>query len=275
MVQAFDPRIVQVKLQVNNETITYEDIAINACGIKFANALQNECTITLTNLTRDVREYILTETSPFTLNHTPKTITLLAGRKSYGTFQVYAGNIVTSVVSQPPDISVAIKCLTGNFLKGNVLSRGQPTQISLFQISKQLAQDMGTLLTFQATNKTLSNYLYQGSTNSQLQSLNFMGGVNAFIDDNTLVIKDAFLPLNNTLTIINKDTGMIGIPELTERGVRVKFLLDNKTVLGGGIQVTSEKNPAANGLYVVYKLQFEVANRETPFYWIAEAAKQR
>jgi hypothetical protein len=271
----FDERIVRVSLQVNSEIKTYEDIAISANGMKFSNTLQNECVVNLTNLDQDTVNYILTETSPYNLNTTPKTITVYAGRKSYGVKQIYFGNIVSAGISQPPDTTISIKCLTGNFQNGNILSKGQPSPISLSVISKQIAQDRNLALNFQATDKNLSNFIYLGGMQSQINNLAFTGGVNVFIDDQTLVVKNINSPINNTITEVSEDKGMIGIPEVTELGVTVKFYLDSQTTLGGGLQVTSMRNPAANGLYVIYKLGFNVANRDEPFYWIADGARQQ
>src|ERR1043165_6991651 len=72
--QQLDPRLVTVDLEVNNRIKTFKDLAIRASGVKFANALQNECQITITNLDKQTQDYILSETSPFNLNRTPKTI---------------------------------------------------------------------------------------------------------------------------------------------------------------------------------------------------------
>jgi len=79
------------------------------------------------------------------------------------------------------------------------------------------------------------------------------------------------LPLANFITIVNLETGMVGIPETTEQGIKIKFLMDGQTKLGGLLRVTSQIYPALNGEYVIYKLGFDVATRDVPFYWIAEA----
>jgi hypothetical protein len=75
--------------------------------------------------------------------------------------------------------------------------------------------------------------------------------------------------------ILNSSTGMVGIPEITEQGVKVRYLLDNVSRLGSGLQITSDVYPAVNGNYVIFKLGFEISNRDTPFYFIAEASRQR
>lgn len=273
--QAFDPRIVQVSLEINGVINTYEDLAITAKGTKYANSLQNECEVTIANLDKATRDYILTQTSPFNKDRTPKNLIIKAGRQSYGVSKIYEGNIVSSLVSQPPDITIALRCLTGAFFNGNILSRGQPGYVTMSQLSKSIASDIGANLNFQAEDKNISNYAYSGSSLKQINHLGAVGGVNVFLDDNTLVVKNAFVPIDNTapIRILNANSGMIGIPEFTEQGIRVKFLLDNKTILGGAIQIESQLDPATNGTYVIYKLGFEIATRDTPFYYIAEASR--
>jgi hypothetical protein len=274
--QALDPRVIKVSIEVNGVLKTYsEPLNIVASGTKYGNSLQNEAEITIYNLDKQTQDYILTETSPYVLNRTPKLVILEAGRQSYGTAVIYRGNITNSIVSQPPDIGITLKCLTGNFLKGNIISRNQPGQASLRRIATQVSQDTDTVLNFQATDKNIGNYQFAGGALKQVEAVGNLGNLNVFIDDNTLVVKDAFIPLNNTLRILNVESGMIGIPEFTEQGIKVKMLLDNQTKLGGGLRIQSKQYPAANGDYVIYKLGFEIATRDTPFYYIAEAARRR
>jgi hypothetical protein len=270
-----DLRIVRLGIEVNGQIKTYDNLAIKANGTKYANANQNEADITIYNVDRATQDYILTQTSPFNLNRTPKIVRLEAGRVSYGASLIYSGNIVSSKPSQPPDIGVTLKCLTGNFFNGQMVNFSMPGVTTLSNISQQIAASLNNTLLFQTTDRNVANYAYAGSALKQIEHLSSVGNINAFADNSLLIIKTIGLPLSNTTRVLNLDTGMIGIPEITERGLKVKFLLDNKTTLGGGLQVTSKIYPAANGNYVIYKLGFDLANRDTPFYFIAEAIKQR
>lgn len=271
-----DDRIVKLNIEVNGVIKTYSSpLNIIANGTKYGNALQNEAEITLSNLDRSTQDYIVTETSPYNLNKTAKTISVEAGRVSYGTSIIYRGNIVSVTVTQPPDIGIIMKCLTGNFAKGNVISRNQPGTTTFKQASAAVAQDLNLQLNFQATDKNISNYAYSGGALQQVQVLNGLGNYNAFIDNDVLIVKDAFIPLNGTNRILSAETGMIGIPEFTEQGIKVKMLLDNQTTLGSQLTINSVQYPAANGQYVIYKLGFEIASRDIPFYYIAEAARRR
>jgi hypothetical protein len=270
---ALDPRIVKLTIEVNGRVKTYQDLFISAVGVKYANPLQDEAEITIYNLDAETQNYILTETSPYNANQSPKTVTLEAGRESYGTTVIYKGNIIYSSVTQPPDVGVILRCLTGNYLKTQTLARYQPATTTLSQIASAMAQDLNTTLLFQATDKPIVNYSYTGAALQQLELLAAMGQLNVYIDGDILVVKNAGEPIRGTLTQLSASTGMIGIPEFTERGVRVKFFVDNKTKIGGGISIVSEIYPAVNGIYVIYQLAFQITNRLTPFYYIADCAR--
>jgi hypothetical protein len=280
MPQSLDPRIIVLNITVNGKTKIYtasgdSPMSITATGTKYANALQNEAQITISNLDKETQDYILSETTPFNLNASPKTVTLFAGRDSYGTAQIYTGNIVSSSLTQPPDIGISLRTLTGNFLKTNVITNNQPSQTTLSQIGGQVAKTLNMAFQFEATDKNIGNYNFAGSSVKQVQLLNSMGGINAFIDDNTLIMKNALVPLTGTTRILNADSGLIGIPEFTEQGLKATFLLDNKTKIGGGLKIESQVYPAINGNYVIYKLGFNITSRDVPFYYIAEAARIR
>jgi hypothetical protein len=266
-----DPRLVRISFEIDGQLKTYEGLNVSASGTKYANANQNECEIKIANLDKATREYILTETSPFNANRTPKRFIVEAGRVSYGYSKVYEGTIASAVPSQPPDITLTIKALTANDKKGDVIARTQPGQVKLSTIAKQVAADLGLSLTFQATDRQIANYNYSGGALKQVDKLGEVGRVNAFVDDRVLVVKDMGRALENQIRVLNIDSGLIGIPELTEQGVKVKFLLDNVTVLGGTLRIQSKIYPTVNGDYSIYKLGFDIASRDTPFYWIAEA----
>lgn len=271
--QQLDPRIVRVGIEVDGKLKIYEDLNIVASGTKYANSNQNECTVKITNIARDTRNYILSETSPFNKNRTPKRLIIEAGRESYGASRIFVGDITNASVGQPPDIELSIKALTGNHQKGNIVSRTGASQTSLQNLSQMVATDIGATLDFQAQNKNIANYSFNGPAVKQIEKLSEAGLVDAYLDDGVLVVKDMNVPLSNRSRVLNKSSGMIGLPELTEQGIKVKFLLDNQTTLGGGLRIESDLNPSINGDYTIYKLSFEIANRTEPFYWIAEAKR--
>lgn len=272
-VTELDPRLLRIGIEVGGQLKLYEGLAMTASGTKFANANQNECEVKITNLDQATRDYLLTETSPFNKNKKRKVLTVEAGRVSTGYSLVFSGDITNAVGAQPPDITITLKAATGDHAKGDIIATSQPGVAPLRNIAARVAQDMGLALDFQATPKQIANYTFTGSKVKQVEQLGVLGRVNAYIDDTTLVVKDFNAPLAKRTRELNLDTGMIGVPEFTEQGIKVKMLFDNQTVLGGGINITSRLNPAANGLFTVSKLGFELASRDTPFYYIAECAR--
>lgn len=268
-----DERVIRVGIEVDGQLKIYEGLHIKATGTKYGNNSQNECTVQIYNVSKDTRNYILTETSPFNKNGVLKRLIVWAGRKSYGTHKIFEGDITEATASQPPDIVLQVKALTNNYQKGNVVARNGGATIDLQELSRTVARDLGIDLDFQAGNKQIASYSFTGSAAKQVDKLAEVGLVDVFVDDNTLVVKDRNVPLINRTRILNKNSGMVGIPELTEHGVRVKFLLDNQTQLGGGLTIESEINPALNGNYSIYKLSFDVSNMDEPFYYIAEGVR--
>lgn len=268
-----DPRLLRIGIEVSGQLKLYEGLAMTASGTKYANANQNECEVKITNLDKATRDYLLTETSPFNKNKKRKRLTVEAGRLSTGYSLVFAGDITNAVGAQPPDITLTLKAATGDHAKGDIIATSQPGVTPLRNIAAKVAQDLGAALVFEVPAKQISNFSFTGSKAKQVEQLGSLGRVNAYLDDTTLVVKDFNAPLVGRVRELNLDTGMIGIPEFTEQGIKVKMLFDNQTVLGGGINITSQLNPAANGLYTVFKLGFELASRDTPFYYIAECTR--
>ena len=91
--QELDPRIVRAGIEINGVIKWYEGLAITATGTKYGNANQNECEVTIANLDKATRDYILTETSPFNANRKVKRMFVEAGRVSYGTSRIFMDSI--------------------------------------------------------------------------------------------------------------------------------------------------------------------------------------
>jgi hypothetical protein len=276
MTVAIDPRIVQVGIQVGDNINYYEDLYITAQGTKYGNANQNECEVRIENLNRANRDAILQQTTRWIQNQTggPTKLIVNAGRQSYGTFQLFVGNVTTSQVTQPPDIGIILNAQTSFDQALSVATVSLPGQASLKTISQTAAKTFGTNLNFQATNnKQITNYSFTGTPLKHVENIAQSGNVDSYINENSFVVKDQNVPLPGVVKNLSQATGMIGTPEITELGIRVKFLLDNTDLLGGQINLTSILNPSLNGSYHVYKLSFDIASRDTAFYWIAECQR--
>lgn len=268
-----DPRIVRLTIEVRGQLKVYEGLDIKSTGCKYANPLQNEAQVEVTNLTKADRDYILTATSPYNEDRTPKTLLLEAGRKSYGVTKIYRGDISSCEPSEPPDIVLTFKCKTNQYLKGNIIQTSQPSVSTLRAIAAQTAVDNALKLNFQAPDMNVSNYSFTGPSIQQVDRLAALGKLDVFADDEQLVVKEQGVPLSGKVRVLNKSSGLVGIPKLTEQGLKVTYMLDNTTVEGGGLQIFSEVYPTVNGLYVIYKLGWNITSRDTPFYWQPECVR--
>lgn len=270
----FDPRIVQIGIQRENEEITYyEGLNITAQGTRYGTDLINECQIRIDNLTREHRDFILKSTSPYFILNSPRVFVVVnAGRKSYGTVPIYFGQVTRSAITQPPDIAMILNCQTAFDQNVNIISYSGAARSGLKTIAQKAASDLGLTLNFQAIDKQIANFSFSGDALTYVRKLAEAGNLNVTIDNKVLIVKDKGMPLDTEPKMISEATGMIGIPELTESGVRVKFLLDNDTQLFQNINLKSILNPSVNGNYELFKLSFDIASRENPFYWIADLA---
>ena len=273
MTQAPDLRRIRFGIEISGRINWYEGLRVRAGGTKFANAQQNECTLTVSGLSISTRDHLLTETSPFNSNRTPKRLIIEVGRVSTALFRIFIGDIVSAEPSAPPDVDVIIKAKTQSAQAGNVVAIASGPISKLSAISQRVADEIGLGLDFQALDKNISNFSYTGAALKMVNLLQDSGGVRAFIDDETLIVKNYGSALSGRIRILGADTGMVGIPKATEKGLDVTFLIDSESLLGGMIRLDSKMNKSLNGDYVIDQLKFDVASHEDPFFYSATCSR--
>lgn len=269
MTSAFDPRLVQVTLTIDGQIISFTDLDIRASGTKYRGALANTCNLRISNLTREQRQFILTQASPIRKveDMTPIGLKLEIGRQSSGLFTLFEGDVFQGGVTQPPDIGILLYSLTNNIKQLQTTAVNFDSTVDLQVVAKKVADDLGLQLEFQALPRNILNYSFTGSPNKQVQKLNEVGGVVAFIDNSTLVVIDTDKPRNDTIRLINLNTGMVGVPQPTPEGVTVQMMADSTVRCGDMVQIASDINPGVNGNFIIQKLDYEIANRDVPFYY--------
>lgn len=268
-----DLRRIRIGVEVSGAVRWYEGLRVKVTGTKYADPMQNDCTAVISGLNRQTRDYLLTETSPFNNNRTPKRIVVEVGRVSTGVFQLFVGDIVSSEPSSPPDLDLTIKAKTQNAQAGNIVSKAAPASATLSALARQVADDLGLVLEFDAEDKNIGNHQHTGAALKQVEKLAAAGGVVAYIDNDRLVVKDSLRPLTGRVRVLNQESGMVGVPKITEKGINVQFLIDPETTLGGALRIQSKINPAINGDYVINQLKFEAASHDTPFFYTVMGAR--
>ena len=270
----YDKRITSLGIQIGNKLKTYKNISFYATGTKFSNVNQGQAEVKILNLNRDERERLMTECSPFNTNPARKSVIIEAGVESTGTSVLYQGDIFRVSVSGKPDVALTLRCLTGNYNKNSVVAQTFDKSTDITEIAKSVAEANGLDLSFEGIKKKIGSVIFNGTAFDQLKGLDKLTDDDVYVDDKTLVIKEKSKPrVGSTLKILNKGTGMIGVPESTENGLRVTMLYDPGVSVGSRIRLKSELSPILDGDYVVFKLDFDISSRDKNFYLIAEARR--
>lgn len=273
MSETLDKRIIIAEIEVPGGMKRYEGFSVDFTITKVASAQMNEAEIKIANIIKADRDFLVTATSPLQRPRQRKRVILYAGYESTGVTRRFVGDITLATVTQPPDIWLQLKAQTGYYNRGDIIARSGDAQNNLSELSSRVAQDLGLTLDFQASDKSVANYAYTGGALAQVDKLGHAGLVDAYVDDDRLVVKNRGKELAGRVRKLSENTGMIGIPEVDERGVKVKMLMDQHTGLGTLLDIESTLNPAANGRFTVYKMRENCSMRGQPFYIEAEATR--
>lgn len=271
-----DQRIVRLGIEIDGALKFYEGLSIHAKGTKFTSPNQGQCTITIFNLNRETRENLMRESNPFNTSGQRKSVILEVGRESYGTAVLYTGDIFRSYPTEKPDLGLEMKCITGHFNKGRLVSRSGQEVSTLSSIASGVATDNNLALSFEVDDRNVANYSFTGSPNAQITRLSELSDSDVYVDNGILYVKPNGKPKTGaTVRILNKSTGMVGVPKGTENGIKASMLFDPVTQIGSQLSLTSEINPVLDGDYNIYKLDFDITSRDGPFYLHAEGNRIR
>lgn len=278
MAQQFDPRLLRVGIEVGKEVRWYEGLSIEASITKLSTAAaSNEATVKISNISKETRNLILTEATPWNKLRVRKQIIVEAGRQSYGYSRIFVGDIQTATPSQPPDIALTITARTNAWNKVQAVSKSYSGTVSSQKVAQDIADSMGLTLSFEATQRNIGSYAFTGAKSKQLDRLAELGRVTTYIDDGRLVVLDIGKPLKETekqSNLLDLNSGMVGLPEVTEQGIKVKMMFEPYSKCGGEIEVKSVINPVVNGEYIIYKMVYDLANRQDQFYTSLECYKK-
>lgn len=273
-VRKFDPRILRVEIEFEGGSKVYEGpMRIQVAGSKTVTATQNQATIAISNLTKEARDYIMTNCNQALLmNYKVRRVRITAGRESFGTWKVFEGDIVSASLSQPPDVTITLRVATNAVDKSKWWSFVNTGAITLEKIVTEAAASLG--LSYRIDEKVdkakvIPRFTFNGPMTAIIIRIQELANVRAYVDDDTLVVTNWDSGLSNTIVEVNQYSGMVGIPEMTEYGVKVKMLADRNIVLGGAMRLVSEMVPALNADYVITRLDYDLSTRDQAFYYDA------
>ena len=144
-------------------------------------------------------------------------------------------------------------------------------------IAATIAKQLNLALVWRSkSEKFIDAFNFAGAKSKLLEKLNKLDNFIAYIDNNSLMVvdKDEQPPEEETSTtkkagylkLITGDSGLIGLPQPDEYGVKIKVLLDPAVALGDWFKLESKRLPIVNGFYQVYEMTYDFATREPQYY---------
>jgi hypothetical protein len=285
MTTGFDNRLVTLAIEIDGKAFAWDqDFYILATGKKYSNGTIGECALRIDNISKITRDFLVNKTSPWIPTRTYINMNLSVGRASVGTFLLFTGQASAANPTQPPDIGLTFTSLTSGALLGNIGNTNAGSLASFKSIATQIAASLpnpatgtnGIPLDYRTDlNPMVDNYSFSGALIKQVDVLNALGNgaIYAFIHNNVLVVTDLTKSSARQNHIISStsNTQMVGVPEVNELGVRVKALIGSEEIQPmDTITIQSVENPAANGTFYAYTVGYEIASRDTTFYWILD-----
>jgi len=281
-------RIVRLTVSGKGGSAIYEGAQSPQDGFKIGFSVtktigskQNTASITIWNLTRSRRNQIGEEFDQLKLE---------VGYEGSETSVLYEGDIrdVTHEKSSP-DVQTTIECGSGDkaIAKGKV-SKTFPSGTKPKEIVKHLVKgmpgvelgDTKGLDELPATKRPVTVF---GRSSDEMDTLGRQHGFYWSVQNKKVQAVKSDKHLGPS-AVVSKETGMIGIPQETDKGVKFKMLLDPKIEPGRAVQVKSDfldegsgrdkrDTDAGGGMFRVSQAAFSGDTRADEFYVECEASR--
>jgi hypothetical protein len=201
------------------------------------------------------------------------------GKNGESTGLVFTGEVVTtSLTSTPPNIGISISCAS-RMIDRTKDNTYPPPGMTFIEYVNWAAKQMG--VTTVNCETSYDNQQVKGMFDSVHDISSLMWAIQsvyrphvvAYVDNDVLTVRDINRPLVAE-GIIPVDE-FIGVPTMASFGASYQTLFDQKIHLGGIVTLNSKMNPSLgtavqNTKWLVFKLQYTLSSRNTPFYLKAD-----
>lgn len=278
-----DKRICYVQIQTPSGDKEIHNIGIKGRITRKMSETGSTAKISICNLAREDVEYLTTYTSPYVDQSKRKRINVFAGYESTGVGQIFSGDIYSALPEGMPDTWLNIEAKTEYYNQQNIITF-QHSNIKVKNLAQNVASELKCDLVWRSkTEKIIDSFNFAGAKAKLIDRLNKVAFIRAFIDNNTLYVIDAdekppkeeekpkeykgsARKTAGTIKYISAESGMIGLPQPDEQGVKVKVLLDPAVKIGDWFKLESKRLSIVNGLYQVYEMTYDFATREPQYY---------
>lgn len=187
-------------------------------------------------------------------------IEVLAGSEEEGMSLAFKGEITTAAAdfNGSPDVWMKFEAIAGYY--GEVSAQG-PSAIkgsqSAASFIESQAKKMGYAFKNEGVKTQLNNAVFNGSPMEQARSAARQVGAELLLDDGVLILTPSGGVKKGNAVLLNKNTGLLGYPTITNEGVEISALYNPAFKLGGYIKLESIV-PKATGEWRIVKLSHEL-----------------
>lgn len=254
-----------------------QDFTLHVTVKKDMLAISNVATIEIMNMNDQDRAALVGE---FTARRARKNLTpfipveIRIGRASDTGSElpnrIFVGCICTTNMTNPPNINVQIQCATNQNDRAQLSAVNYPKTGTFENLVNWSAGQLGLTPIYDVdggprTVRVQPKIYNVAALPVMLQAM-YRKDIAVYIDDDKLIVKSIFKALNGPVIDVNVNTGLIGVPAMTEWGVRFMTLADVAVKIGGAVKLTSIMNPALNGTYVVTSVEYTLESRGNSWY---------
>lgn len=201
-------------------------------------------------------------------------VSVYAEDEETGMSLAFMGNIVTSVpnYNAAPDVTLEIEAMAGYYAK--LLAVPPYTfkgSIPVSSILQEICQKAGFVFVNEGETKSVLNPYLKGSPIQKIITLANNYNLNIVVSGETVTLKPSQGD-RQVVSVLNKDSGMIGYPDFTANGIRVKSEYLPTVNVGDLIKVESIV-PKATGLWRVISVNHSLGAHmdNAPWFTTIEA----
>lgn len=253
------------------DTVKVNGLRAHVTVLKNGFPAMNSAEMRIYGLTEDIMNQLTTLGSPRPMAR-DNTVTVYAGDNQNGLSVVYQGTVQDAWQNfdSQPDTFLEVQSFTSTFIATKAAT---PISVSgsadVATMFASLAQQAGRAFENSGVQVTLSNPYFSGTALQQAHDLARAANIE-FHDDGTTF---AIWPKNSTrggvIPLISPASGLVGYPQYTSQGIRLRTIYNPNIKFGGKIKLESGIK-AACGIWYVGKVSYNLAARITNGPWFTE-----
>jgi len=166
---------------------------------------------------------------------------------------------VPFVIEAAAGMDIAVKPVNATSYKG---------QVAVTQIMQDLATEAGLAFEPNGVAVNLLNAYLSGTTLNKIQKVARAANIQYTIDRGTLAIWDLGKSRDGEVPLISVDSGMVGYPTLSSKGMSLRTAFNFNIKLGADVKVQSGVE-MANGIWHVFNVDHEISSQMPDGPWFS------